>query len=121
MLTIQKWLEGVGRNRQRVSDCPSWPPDLFAICASLLKRSGTYLRIFERRARRPAWTNARASGVRWRRSIDKCKGISAASLKRSVPPEVFADWALLIGAQAIRLGEIADNPKLSDALIRMTL
>lgn len=121
MLTIQKWLESVGRNRQQVSECPSWPPDLFAICATLLKRSGTYLRIFERRSQRPAWTGARAAGIQWRKNIDARNKVSAANLKRAVPPEVHVDWAALIKASGTDIGDIADDPKLSDALIRLTV
>jgi hypothetical protein len=121
MLTIQKWLEGVGRNRQQVSECPSWPPDLFAICASLLKRSGTYLRLFERRSRRTAWTGARAAGIQWRKNIDARNKVTAANLKRAVPPEVHVDWATLIKASGTDIGDIADDSKLSDALIRLTV
>src|SRR5882724_2032642 len=121
MLTIQKWLEGIGRNRQQVSECPSWPPDLFAICASLLKRSGTYLRIFERRSRRPAWTDARAAGIRWRKNVDGYKKVSAGNLKRAVPPEVLTDWTALMKSAGAGVGDIADDPKLLDALIRLTV
>src|SRR6266700_1727183 len=121
MLTIQKWLEGVGRNRQAVTECPSWPPDLFAICASLLKRSGTYLRIFERGSRRPDWRGARSPGLKWRKSIDRFKGVSASSLVRAIPREVLTDWTALLASGDVSMSKIADDPKLSDALIRLTL
>ena len=121
MLTIQKWLEGVGRNRQQVLDCPSWPPDLFAICASLLKRSGTYLRIFERGPRRPRWTAACDAGRTWRKSIDSHKGVSAANLQGVVPREVRRDWTILIKSQDTGVSEIVNNLKLIDVLIRLAL
>ena len=121
MLTIQKWLEGVGRNRQKVTECPSWPPDLFAVCASLLKRSGTYLRIFERRSRRPDWRGSCVSGLQWRKGIDTGKGVSAASLTRAIPREVLSDWSTLTTRGDTNVSKIADDPKLSDALIRLAL
>ncbi|MDB6161229.1 MAG: hypothetical protein JWO04_4935 [Gammaproteobacteria bacterium] len=121
MLTIQKWLEGIGRNRQKMTECPSWPPDLFAVCASLLKRSGTYLRIFERGSQLPDWRHSRVPGLQWRKSIDRSKGVSAASLMRAIPREVLADWTALMAVGDTSLSKIADDPTLSDALIRLTL
>jgi hypothetical protein len=121
MLTIQKWLEEVGRHRSQVSDCPSWPPDLFAICAYLLKRSGAYLRVFERGARRPDWTSARDAGRKWRANIDAHKGVDAGGLQRAVPIEVHRAWTNLLKWQNIGISEITDNPKLSETLIRLAL
>ena len=121
MLTIQKWLEGVGRNRQPVSECPSWPPDLFAICASLLKRSGSYLRVFERGPGCSDWRGARGPGVRWRQNIDAHRTVTAVNLKRAVPREVLGDWATLIKSADRGVCDIGGDPKLSDALIRLAV
>jgi hypothetical protein len=48
MLTIEAWLKGIGL-KHSVDVCPSWPPDLYALAGTLLRRSGAYLRVFEHR------------------------------------------------------------------------
>jgi hypothetical protein len=121
MLTIQKWLEGVGRNRQQMSECPSWPPDLFAICASLLKRSGSYLRVFERGPQRPDWTDAREEGRKWRKGIDSHTRVTAANLQGEIPRAVHRNWAGLLQAWDTRVSEIVNDHRLTDVLIRLAL
>jgi len=48
MLTIETWLNGIGLKQLSIDECLAWPPDLYALAGTLLRRSGTYLRVFER-------------------------------------------------------------------------
>jgi hypothetical protein len=39
VLTIETWLNGIGLKRP-IEECPAWPPDLYALAGTLLRRSG---------------------------------------------------------------------------------
>jgi hypothetical protein len=54
MTTIHGLLES-SRARQVARDRPFWPPDLFAVCGTLLKLSGAYLEIFKQTRRTSRW------------------------------------------------------------------
>lgn len=104
-----------------MADCPVWPPDLFAFCASLLKRSGAYLRIFERSSAPSGWSNAHTPGRRWRTRIDHLTQFSVAHLESAVPKEVRRSWAAIVAAGSTGVADISRSPGVADHLIRLTL
>lgn len=73
-LTIGEYLRFL-LGRRTLQPCPAWPPDVFACCASLLLKSGSYARIltdwppraYRRRDDKEAWARAAARyGRSWR-------------------------------------------------------
>lgn len=120
MPSIDSWLTSLKRNHQGTDDCPVWPPDLFAICGSLLKISGAYLRIFERDNRDAQWVDAHKPGSDWRERFDKMRRVSPASLGRAVPDAVRSQWDVIIASKSVAIGAIKRHA-VADALIRLTL
>ena len=50
---------------------PAWPPDLIAIAGTLIRRSGVYLRVFERRDRSDYVDNIAKAAREWRQKVDE--------------------------------------------------
>lgn len=71
MLTIENWLNSVGRKDPL--QCPIWPPDVYGIAGALLKRSGAYLRIFEDHSPNGYLQGIEEIGGAWRKTIDAQK------------------------------------------------
>jgi hypothetical protein len=121
MLTIENWLRGIGLKRP-IEECPAWPPDLFALAGTLIRRSGAYLRAFERHSC-PCRDDIVKVAARWRHSID---GIDAgcmtlAELQPVCIDEVRNGWRILIDAKETPVGEINRSVELSEELLRLTL
>jgi hypothetical protein len=103
---------GTGRNEAGPSweTCPTWPPDVFAVAATLVSRSGCYLRrrynrydagsIFSDAYRK----RVAAAGDRWSKSTVP-------------PPEVKAVWAKVANAVGRKLGSLPDS--VTDATMEM--
>jgi hypothetical protein len=94
---------------------------MFAICGSLLKRSGSYLRMFEGVDRGADWEKAREIGRQWRASIDRIKKVSVSRLRRSVPAEVKNVWSRLTAKGNTAISAIASAPGIADDLLRLSL
>jgi hypothetical protein len=120
MLTIETWLNALGRE-QRIEDCPLWPPDLYAISGALLKRSGAYLRIFEREPASTYLKNVETMGRAWRGRIDALKHPNLASLRRARPPEMRRAWTQVIASGGTRISDIRESRPLTEQLIQMAL
>lgn len=121
MRTVNDWLRGVSGDRRDPLDCPSWPPDLFAVCGSLLKQSGAYIRIFHRAGIDHQWESAHEPGRLWRKRLDNKKRISRASLRAAIPASVLGIWKKVVAARETRISEILDKPELANDLIALTL
>lgn len=87
MLTIGTWLDGVGLTPP-IMECPAWPPDLFAITGTLIRRSGAYLRVFKQRDPVTHVKGIVEVAQRWRQEIDN---ITAAD----VNPEDLRSFAAI--------------------------
>jgi len=122
-------LPRLGRRSARA--CPSWPPDLFAVVASVLDRSGAYVHIVNH------WPiDAQATDGDWRARID---GVAADWLRRlgrpaadwpayifgdkpfrvKPPPDVEAWWAVVCAAWDLPMEALRRNadPALLEALL----
>jgi hypothetical protein len=97
-----------------------WPPDVFAICAYLLKSTGAYVDVLREwpptgaRALHPPevpWTDwAREQGKAWR---------AIATAKTGLPPSVTALWARVLTAKDKPLDVAARDPEVVDALLQL--
>jgi hypothetical protein len=105
--------------------CPAWPPDLFALAGTLIRRSGAYLRVFERHSRTEYAAEIANRARKWRRKLDAisaaAKVVRPADLQSELIPEIETGWARLAQAKADSLNSIAQSPDLADELIRLTL
>jgi hypothetical protein len=122
VLTIETWLNGIGL-KQPIEECPSWPPDLYALAGGLIRRSGAYLRVFEHRSSVPYLNGIEKAAEKWRKQID---GITAepvtVSVLRSVRiGDVLEGWASLIHVKETAVSEIRRSKELAEQLIRLTL
>jgi hypothetical protein len=112
-LTIGDFLIGILPRLQNDTTFPWWPPDCFALCLALLKRSGTYahlLRDWPPSTTRSlgTWTDkVRELGEKWRRS---------ARLEEHFG-DLAGEWKIVWDSSAVPLGEILDRGKIRDALI----
>lgn len=93
----------------------NWPPDAFAVAASLLHSSGAYTNVIKNWP--PKW-----AGKNWNKEIkrigdDWVKGIYPAS--PSIPPEVQRWWETVIGNFGISVHEISDKSELCESLIQL--
>jgi hypothetical protein len=121
MLTIETWLRGLGR-RQALNECPVWPPDLYAISGALLKRSGAYLRVFERNESSGYLDNISVIGASWRQCIeDLDQPLTPARFQSARPKAVERAWRQLIRARKTPISEIPASVELTESLIRMAL
>jgi hypothetical protein len=122
VLTIESRLQALGRKRP-VKECPHWPPDLWAIAGGLLKRSGAYLRVFDRVVGAESYLDGIDTfGRAWRASIDALhKRVTLSALFAARPKEVQRLWRRLIHQSAKPVNDIRKSMSLSEDLIRMAL
>jgi hypothetical protein len=103
------WLAPQYINQQRV---PSWPPDLFAICATLLAQTGGYYHVAQ------DWPPIGKGS--WERKIERI----AEQWQREVPIQrvpraISARWKILLNAQSDLMSTVSKNRKLCLALIEL--
>ena len=122
MLTIDTWLKGIGRKQQATEECPLWPPDLYALAGTLLRRSGSYLRVFERGGADDYLNGVEEVAANWRVLIEETnEPVDMFGLRSAVPQAVAYGWEKLIAARAIGISQIRDSCDLAENLIRMAL
>lgn len=122
MLTIKTWLDGIGL-KPPIEECPAWPPDLFALAGTLIRRSGAYLRVFEHRGPAAYLSGIRETAEKWREQIDAITAdqVTVSHLRSVRVPDVLAAWACLMEAKELAISAIRENQELADSLIRLTL
>ena len=117
-VTIKSWLHALGRRHQAPDECPIWPPDLFAICGTLLKRSGAYLQVFDRQgASDPLWSKAHGAGKRWQNSLNKLQLVSLPHLRSALPSRVRTTWKNIIAHAGTPLSTLRNDAALTHDLI----
>ncbi len=87
---------------------PAWPPDAFAVCASLLHRSGAYVNVLEQW---PPSTPPRRRGRRSAPWVDEIVQTGRSWRKvRSPPSSVLASWQAIFAARSeavVQIGVLA--------------
>jgi hypothetical protein len=125
VLTIETWLRGI-RPNVAIEECPGWPPDLFALTGTLIRRSGAYLRLFKRRDPAAYAQEIHKEGGLWRKELDDIPTdvdetkVSHWLLKVR-PEKVFDGWAALIRQKDRPINAIDASPELAEQLIRLAL
>lgn len=123
MLTIKVWLEGIGLKKAPIDECPAWPPDLFALAGTLIRRSGAYLRVFEHRDEAGYAKDIETAAQQWRGRLDEITEdlVSTADLRDAPTADIRAGWERLIQAQELAISDINKDDALAEELIRLTL
>jgi hypothetical protein len=96
---------------------PNWPPDCFALCLSVLKRTGAYMPLLSDWPPRPrrsdalsAWARkARKLGKKWRQSWNAGTNFT----------QLSGEWDILCAAFDVPVDEIIGQPPICEALIRI--
>jgi hypothetical protein len=99
VLTIETWLKSIELD-EPIEECPAWPPDLFALAGTLIRRSGAYLRVFERRDRAEYAAEIATEAGEWRKELDKisvqAEDVGPKELKAALTQKIKDRWARLI-------------------------
>lgn len=104
--SLRSWIESFYEPHGELSQCPPWPPDLFAVVGSILRRTGAYRIVFDvprpgranralQRRLEALWISADECGRSWRDSINAKLRASAGAvldLTEAIPPEIEAWW-----------------------------
>ncbi len=102
--SLYEWLRYFGvEQASRSRPFSIWPPDIFAIAAAYLRRTGGYLRLIGRlqggrdgRAVPGASDDPRGVGKRWRDALREGLPRKGAHDSVSIPPEIGAWWRTLV-------------------------
>jgi hypothetical protein len=136
---VGEFIEFLGPGLLGQESCPPWPPDAFAVCASLLRRTGTYVRMLDPKGGSilgmdwPA--QAGQVGQLWQEGLEaslkahpQLLAQSAAPAADAWPgpplPEALRNWWLEVKSHAtVKLTEIAAdrNDGLCRALLQLCL
>jgi hypothetical protein len=90
---------------------PAWPPDAFAIVASILRKSAAYVQCGQIRRSKRWRENMQAWGLAWRASSSRARALAT--------EEVNQRWATVIRNQNIPLERLEQNGELCDALLEI--
>lgn len=97
---------------------PKWPPDIFALCMSLLLKGGAYCAVLKdwppmdrgQNLSIKAWVKkVRTIGSEWQRGCVKGK----------VPKEVSDSWAVVLQNLNVGIASLASNVRLSQKLLEL--
>lgn len=93
-------------------DCPSWPPDAFAVAAALLQRSGAYRWVVTKwPPAGPKWNeDILVTGAEWR---------DAAGYDGPPPAEVCNWWSEIRNHDALSIDELREKPDLAHLLLQI--
>lgn len=124
LLTIGAWLESIGL-QEPIEECPGWPPDLFALAGTLIRRSGAYLRVFERRGSTMYAKSVATAARNWRQRLDAitadASDVKPSDLRAARTHDVERGWALLIQAKDCPISAINEADELAEELVRLAL
>lgn len=97
---------------------PSWPPDMFALCMSLLLKAGAYCAVLKDW---PPASGARKQSIEsWAGSMTKIGSAwRALSLELAVPKDVSSRWTLVVRGFGIPVSSLVDNLGLCQTLLEL--
>jgi hypothetical protein len=117
-ITVGDFLHGILPRLQSDTKFPGWPPDCFALCLALLKRTGAYAQLLQdwppERIKEDAlgtWvSNARGLGEKWRRMWQSGESFD----------DLADEWQLLCRSFALPVREVRNDRALCEALMKLT-
>ena len=137
--SVGEFIEFLGPGLIDRRSCPPWPPDAFAVCASLLRRTGAYVRMLDPHGGRILGANwpeqASKVGEKWRLTLEKSLAAHPQLLGQPeapaavvwpslrLPPELRTWWAEVQSHARVKMGEVAadQNRELCRALLQLCL
>jgi hypothetical protein len=120
--------EGVAGQKHDGFPCPEWPPDLFALCASALRKSGAYTLQLDRMLEERDNAAVRRIGREWRDNIGNellkaRSGIVDGSLRaeQPLPQGVMDRWrrATAASKRSIAVARLMDDETLVSDLLEL--
>ena len=97
--------------RRTVGTCPPWPPDVFAVAASLMRRTSAYVEIVERwRPPTGFGEHCRTVGAAWRECWMR---------REPPPPDVVTAWRALSAQRDVPVGTPRPTLALVDPLAHL--
>ncbi|HYR78316.1 MAG TPA: hypothetical protein VEM96_21070 [Pyrinomonadaceae bacterium] len=112
-LTISEFLEYLAPGIWTSVDLLSWPPDVFALVAALLQKSGAYTNLVRewQLDRGRVWCDDVAKiGKAWRNS---------STSKKELPNQVSRMWGVVTASCEIEMNSICTNDELCSALFHL--
>lgn len=106
-LTVVDYLESLAPGVTKRAVPPLWPPDVFALAASLLQRSGAYTLVVQKKLGTDWPAEMRSVGQKWRQSF-----------ATEVPEDVAKWWTTLLSARGM-VEDLASQPRVVTALLRL--
>jgi hypothetical protein len=103
-------MDAVLPGASRLRNPPAWPPDTFAIAATVLARSGGYVSIVERKLKADWPRKIRAVGKNWRRNTEASDRL---------PVTLTAAWLQLTRERDLPVAKIIDNHQVCSALLEL--
>jgi hypothetical protein len=103
--------------------CLEWPPDVFALSAAVLRRSGAYTSVLETsRGVKECLADLKAGdldgAMEWRNWLEQCRKLASAGIKaRDYPERLKGFWDLLWECRHMPLYKISNRPDLLAALV----
>jgi hypothetical protein len=108
-LTVGQYLHWLAPDLRLSRSAPPWPPDVFALAASLLHRTGAYTAIVQKRIATENWPEEiRAIAADWRTMFET-----------TVPDPVAVWWAVVRKKRTRLLNDVASDDELVSALLRL--
>jgi hypothetical protein len=116
-LTVGEFLEGILPRLRTDRAFPRWPPDCFALCLALLRRTGAYSQLFlywppagETEGALEKWaTGVRQLGEKWRRVWTQQQPFS----------DLAREWQLVCESFALPLHAASHHRPLLEALMKL--
>ena len=133
---LGEFLQYLGPGLLEREHCPPWPPDVFALTASVLRRTGAYVRVLDLHPQNDSdslgkeWAKQVCrQAERWRKSLNESlaqrysRGFDEERSLSSVkaPAKINAAWKLIHGRAELPLAEVLDDDKLCRALLLLCL
>jgi hypothetical protein len=110
-LTVEQFCGYVCPNFWNRKELLEWPPDVFAVVASLLLKSGAYCHAISGWRRKPSLRI-------WLKQIERAGNAWQSDIKKA--PRRVTEWhRVLIKNKALSVFEVPNNSDLCDALLRL--
>lgn len=110
-LTIAKYIRFL-LDDGPIDECPRWPPDVFAIAAGLLQRSGAYRLVIKQWPPSKSWSDdISVIGDDWREQ---------AAENHPAPAAVTAFWNRVLAAGDVPVDEISEDLDLTHTLLQLS-